>query len=420
MGIQETQCVLYKSRMNDFIINLSRVLAHSAVYFARAEAEGDPVNFDFTANTGSTSSQSQSSTAFQRQGTTTTGADWNLPAWLSQLVQQAPSTSAVPQGTSDSDWSFITGLLNQDPTQVYQGGALDNISTIDPTSYDGQPQLDRIIGRDPYSRNYENATRDLYDRQFEIARSNAQSGPANVRGGQARVGFDLADTGTQQALNRFREVREQSNKEAGIVEQATHIANTIESMRRSSIMGAQERGQAGQNARTQESIGGSQQVSRARATNAANLQLAAELLGLKQQQVVENLSGEGQQIQSSQGGMSGTGFGIGGSPCCFIFLQALNGVLPYYVRWGRDDHQTPCRRRGYVWMSKWLVPWMKRRVPIAQVVNLIIIRPFLVYGTCLYVRPRPFLQKLVGGYCWLWFHLWSFLGWLKEHDTSLL
>ena len=35
------------------------------------------------------------------------------------------------------------------------------------------------------------------------------------------MGFDLADTGTQQALNRFREVREQSNKEAGIVEQVT-------------------------------------------------------------------------------------------------------------------------------------------------------------------------------------------------------
>jgi hypothetical protein len=403
--------------MNDLLYNLSKVLAHSVMYFAREEAHGDPLGFDFSANTGQSSQQSNTQSAFQRQGTTTTGADWNLPAWLSSLIQSAPATSAVPSGTAANDWSFITNLLQQDPTQVYGAPTLDNILNISPNEYDGRPALDIIQARNPYSTDYENQTRGLYDRQFEIARSNAQSGPANVRGGQARVGFDLADVGTQESLNRFREIRQQSDKEAGVVEQATHIANTIESMRRSSQMQAQERGQAGQHMRTQESLGGSEQVSRARATNAANLQLAAELLGLKQQQVVENLSGQGQQIQNTQGSSFGMG-GSGGVSCCFIFLEALNGELPYYVRWGRDDFQTPARRRGYVWMSKWLVPWMKRSVRGRSTVNLAIIRPFLVFGHAHYVRPRPFLKPLVGVYCWMWFLLWSGLGHLKRNGIQ--
>ena len=406
--------------MNDFSVNLSQVLAHSIVFFARQEAVGDPVAFDFTANTGSgsTSSQSSSSTAFQRKGTETTGANWSLPTWLEGLIQQAPTQSAIPQGAVNNDWSFVTSLLQQDPSQVFGNTALNTIIGIDPTQYSGQESLDNIVGRNPYSRDYEHATRELYDRQFEIARSNAQSGPANVRGGQARVGFDLADTGTQESLNRFREVRGQQDKEAGIVEQAVQLGNQIESMRRGSQVQAAGVGQQGEHARTQESLGGSEQVSRARATNAANLQLAAELLGIKQGQTISNLSGQGQQIQSSSGNSSQSSVG-GGFGCCFIFLQALNGDLPMYVRWGRDDFQTLNRRRGYVWMSRWLVPGMQRSRFITHLVNLAMIKPFLVFGRSLYVRPRPFVKYTVGAFCWLWFALWSLLGWTKRYDTSI-
>src|ERR1700677_4932104 len=127
--------------MNDLLYNLSKVLAHSVVYFAREEATGDPLGFDFTSNTGSTSGTSNSSTAFQRQGTTTTGADWNLPSWLSSLVQSAPATSAVPLGTAVKDWSFVTNLLQEDPTQVFGAPTLDNILNISPNQYDGRSTL---------------------------------------------------------------------------------------------------------------------------------------------------------------------------------------------------------------------------------------------------------------------------------------
>lgn len=402
--------------MNEFLIRLAEVLAHSAVFFAREDAKGDPVAFDFTSNTGSTTGTSSGSTAFQRQGSTNTGQTFQLPAWLSTLIQGATQQGQIPGGVGENEWQFITGLLQQDPSQGFGTSALNQILGIDPVNFNGAPALDNIMARNPYSQDYETATKGLYDRQFEIGRANAQSGPANVRGGQARVGFDLADTGTQQSLNRFREVRQQSNQEAGIVEQAVHMGNVIESMRRSSQLGAQGQGQASQHMRTQESTEGAGVVERSKATNAAYLQLASELLGTKEQQVNENLTGKGQQIQSSSGGMSGSGFGVGGSPCCFIFLEALNGELPYYVRWGRDNFQTPNRRRGYIWMSQWLVPWMRRNVYVAQCVNSALIKPFLIYGRSLYVHPRCTLCK---PFCWGWFHLWSLIGWLKRHDTRI-
>ena len=420
MGVPAEERIFHQTAMTEFLIRLSRVLGHSVVFFAREEAVGDPLGFDFTSNTGSTSGTQSSSTAFQRQGATNTGQTFQLPAWLSSLIQQSTEGGTLPAGMVDNDWQLITSLLQQDPSQGYGVSQLNQILGIDPTNFNGAPQLDNIIARNPYSQDYENATKGLYDRQFEIARANAQSGPANVRGGQARVGFDLADVGTQQSLNRFREIRNQSDKEAGIVEQAVHMGNVIESMRRSSQMQAQGLGEGSQHARTQESLGASGQVTQKRAANAALLQQAAELLGTKEQQVNENLTGKGQQIQSSQGGMSGSGWGVGGSPCCFIFLQALNGELPYYVRWGRDDFQTPYRRRGYVWMSRWLVPWMRRSVHVAIFVNCLMIRPFLIFGKVLYVSPRPLLKTFVVPVCWAWFLVWSFLGWLKRNDPTQL
>lgn len=404
--------------MNDYRIALAQALAHSVVFFSRQEASGDPVGFDFTSNTGSTSGTSESSTAFSRQGTTNTGQTFQLPTWLSALIQQSTGQGALPQGVVDSDWSLLSGLLNQSPDQGYGTSALDQILNLDPTTFNGGDQLNNIMARNPYSTDYETATKGLYDRQFEIARSNAQSGPANVRGGQARTGFDLADVGTQQALNRFQQVRDQSNKEAGIVEQAVHLGNTIEGMRRGQVMGAQGQGQQMENQRTGQSLAASGQVSKARATNAALLQQAAELLGVKEQQVSENLQGKGQQIQSSSGGMSGSGMGVGGSPCCFIFLEALNGELPYYVRWGRDNFQTENRRLGYVWLSTFLVPGMRRFQALRNVVNWFLVFPFLRFGQALFVRPRPLIKYTMGAYCWLWFTLWSALGWLKRKDAK--
>lgn len=379
----------------------------------------DAVGFDFTSNQGSQSGTQESSTAFQRQGTTTTGQGWQLPAWLSSLLQQAPVQTQMPASVQSMDWSAIMGLLGQDQTAVPGKSILDFLMSIDPTTFTGSPQLDSIMARNPYSTDYETQMNGLFDRQFNTARADALSGPQNVRGGQARQGFELADVGTQQGLNRYGKVLEQQNKEAGIVEQATHIANMIESMRRGSTLQAQQQEQMGEHARAGETTEASGLLARSRANNASFLQLASEMLGTKVNQVQEDLSGEGQQIESSTGQTSGSGINAG-MTCCFIFLEMLNGTLPDYVRAARDHYYTPNRRRGYVWMSTWLVPWMKKSKAVRHLVNWTMCQPLMAYGRFMFttdgivytaIVTRPVVE--------FWFFLWSACGWLQRNNDKI-
>src|SRR5690606_13342031 len=82
----------------------------------------------------------------------------------------------------------------------------------------------------------------------------------------------------------------------------------------------------------------------------AAAQLTSPLRGLQ----TDNLEGRG--YQSSNSMSYGVNF------CCFIFLEAYNGKLPWFVRACRDEFapENTARRNGYIRMSKWLVPLMQR------------------------------------------------------------
>ena len=53
---------------------------------------------------------------------------------------------------------------------------------------------------------YENATSALYTRTMAVAYAMAQSGPASVRGGTARVGFALGEAVYLAGINRYKEI----------------------------------------------------------------------------------------------------------------------------------------------------------------------------------------------------------------------
>ncbi len=259
----------------------------------------------------------------------------------------------------------------------------------------------------PFSTDWESSTRDLYNRVFTKARAEAQSGPENVRGGTARQGFELADVDTQQSLNRFKEVREQELKESGMVQEATRIANTIEAMRRGTQMQAQGQRQAGESQRTAQSLEASAATQRARANNAANLQMAGDMLGKPRSTTTDNLVGEGNQIQNAnQSGMNA------GLTCCFIFLEALNGTLPPCVRRGRDEQASGRRVAGYVWLSTWLVPWMRRSRSARFLVNWLMVKPFIAFGRMYYGESSTIwewsLCPVVVAWLWTWW-LMSFV-----------
>lgn len=70
------------------------------------------------------------------------------------------------------------------------------------------------------------------------------------------------------------------------------------------------------------------------------------------------------------------------SMCCFIFLEAYNGRLPWYVRVERDRYYRADSRLsgGYKRMAKWLVPLMRRSSIVRHLVNWTMVKPLSAVG----------------------------------------
>ena len=122
------------------------------------------------------------------------------------------------------------------------------------------------------------------------------------------------------------------------------------------------------------------------------------------------------------GGQVGGGMASAGM-CCFIFMEAYNGKLPWWVRECRDEFapESSERRAGYIRMAGWLVPKMNYQLPITNyqlkrakvmrfLVNQLMIKPMTKWGGW---------YKNVQGYekCWIykpvvwfWFWVWKRMG----------
>lgn len=345
----------------------------------------------------------RSSERFSRQGRTVHSKHYQLPGDLSTAVQQSYRASGLPSSLVKARRTGLAQLIGQDPRSFTGRQQLVELMNLTPSGFEGRSALFNIVQRDPYSRNYEEATAELFNRTLGQARAAAASGPHNVRGAVARRGFELADLDTQAALNRFKEINAQQGREAELVANAVQIFNTIEAMRRGTITEAQRQAMAAESQGRQEQLAAMDSVEKQMVSNLANLQLAAELLGVPTQVGTEDISGAGQASGSSVNASLG---------CCFIFLECLNGKLPWYVRWGRECYRTENRIRGYRWMSKWLVPLMQRWGFVKHLVNSICVKPFLAWGKAQYVESKR--TPVLKAYCWCWFHLWSFIGYLRK------
>ncbi len=366
-------------------------------------------HFNFTSN------ESKANSNFTRRGVTAQQKDYQLPGDLAALVRGAFGATPVSAASGQTELNFLTGLMGRNNTQVPGQGILETIQGLDPTDFSGASPLAGIMARNPYSTDYESAMQDLFQRQHAQMKARAISGPQNVRGAQDRQGLELGEIDSQQAMNQFREIRGQQDKEAGVVQQAVQIYNAIESMRRGNQMQAQGQQVQSEHSQTQESLGASNALQGRNAANTANLALAGELLGKPKQTTSESIRGFGNQTGAS------TQWGATTNPCCFIFLEALNGELPSYVRKGRDEFQTPARKKGYVWMASWLVPLMQKSKTCRWVVNWTMIKPFLVVGKG-HKEQNPFSLKEVKTYvlvpiCLGWFATWSLIGTLKKEDV---
>ena len=120
---------------------------------------------------------------------------------------------------------------------------------------------------------------------------------------------------------------------------------------------------------------------------------------------------------ASSGGGSGGGGGAGGimsalgPMCCFIFLESLNGDLPWYVRKARDTRGTNATVRGYRWLSRWLVPAMRISPRITLLVNALMVWPMLKAGEDEFGIKKSVMGKMLKAVVYFWFTVWTLLGW---------
>ena len=70
--------------------------------------------------------------------------------------------------------------------------------------------------------------------------------------------------------------------------------------------------------------------------------------------------------------------------CCFIFLEAYDGKLPWVVRAYRDQHMTPKNRRGYYRLADKLVPLMRKSRAVKHLVRFLMTKPMTFYGKYFY------------------------------------
>ena len=254
----------------------------------------------------------------------------------------------------------------------------------------------------PYSSQYADETFNQYADQMQRAMSGARSGPTMTRGGTAASGFAEAQAANDLALQR-----------AEMLQRNRQVDTTI------SQSAAQQLGQ-GRAQMNQTALGGIQsqfgnfynllqdkQSASALASERLKMyddlvpaftNLASRVVGTED----NNLSGYGNQTTQS--------LGAGLNLCCFIFLEAYHGQLPDVVRRYRDlkAPENSARRKGYIRMSRWLVPAMRVSGFSRIAVGCLLTRPLTCYGKYFYGQNKiGILFKPVEMF---WMKLWEKLG----------
>lgn len=111
--------------------------------------------------------------------------------------------------------------------------------------------------------------------------------------------------------------------------------------------------------------------------------------------------------QDTQGQSEGSNSGYGITLCCFIFLEAYHGQMPWYVRRCRDEFATGHRVSGYRRMAASLVPLMRKSALVRALVWWLMIRPMTCFGSWLYGRTS--FGWVFAPITAMWFGVWSAL-----------
>lgn len=350
-------------------------------------------------------STSETDTRFSREGTVETSNFRELTPEITGLFQQALG-AVQPMTANASVDQMLAGRINSPVSSRPYAPEICNIirSNAPGIAAPGQDMFERTMGQDPYSGAFANNTFSRYAQDVQNAMSMARSGPAMTRGGTAAQGFAQAQTANELGLNREQVVQNARNLAIG---QGQAAAQGL----------SQARGTMDQNATNAANVGyngyynflqnmlSSAGLASERTKQFADLvptyaTISTPMKGTE----LNNLRGRGSQ--------SSTSFGASFSLCCFIFMEAYNGELPWYVRACRDEFapESSARRNGYIKMSRWLVPMMRVSRMARTLVNHLLIKPLTRWGAHykgVLEGPPRWCDSLAKN---AWFKLWELTG----------
>src|SRR5262245_10166195 len=130
------------------------------------------------------------STAFAREGDTYQERGYVLLTDLINILRFAYNQYPPSSNLNQADQDFLQRILLQQSNLIPGGATLNAAQALSDVVFPGSGELAEIYEKDPFSQEFEDETQELYERAYLIARNTAQSGPINVRGGTARMGFE--------------------------------------------------------------------------------------------------------------------------------------------------------------------------------------------------------------------------------------
>lgn len=339
-----------------------------------------------------------SDSSFSRQGTGFHYRYYDTPPEISQLITSNAQSAALDPNLAALQNQSYSNLMQETPEGQPGYQQLSSVAGLDPTSFMGKDALELVAQRNPYSGDYESQTYDQFVQRAADALAGVSTGPAMVRGGDARQALAQGTATTRLAQERGQEVRGAQQMDVQNLLGAALGGSQAESQRyglvRDSSLGLSQLG----NMIAERVLGAAKALDFSKLNNLQLLQLAASLQGTTTDKQVDDFSGRGDQ-SGWQAGLS----------CCFTFVASGSGHgLPWVVELARYELWSPERRRGYNWLSHWLVPLMRRFSLVKALVNAVMVRPAIRYCEWLYGGKPYSTAASVVSHAWL--GLWSMVG----------
>ena len=346
---------------------------------------------------------SNTSSKYSRQGDETKTSSYALPPEMNELIDQ--NLSALGLAGLDEHTQMLSTMLGQNPeSDIINKGTLTDLIERTPEDQEFHGEAVAQSKIDPYSSEYKDDTQAAYTERLNETLAGIDSN--TMRTGTNHAALLKGQAVAEGERARGADLAQNRSVDSQAAQGSQNMLANIEQFLGAQALQAQQQLQMGkQGAQGNALQAGGQRTQRAQASGGALAQ-AARNRGVMSETMGSNLQGEGTQQTNS--------FNAGFDMCCFIFLESLNGVLPWYARKGRDEFQTPKGVKGYKWMANWLVPLMQTNRMIRQTTNWLMVKPILAYGAYHYrVTERPLARRL-GWVCKpifkTWLRVWACLG----------